>query len=62
MDLLMTDKVDKSEWHSLDRLLDYYDQYQSDEEREQARKNQNKADKYKHLQPDFDDDEGLEYF
>ena len=55
------DRIDPSRLHRLDRLLDYLDHFQSEEEKEQARKGQRLADKYRHLQPDYTE-EDTEYF
>jgi len=52
---------DKTDMHRLDRLLDYLDHFQSKEEEEQARKGQRLEEKYRHLQPDYTE-EDIEYF
>jgi hypothetical protein len=52
---------DKSNLHRIDRILDDLDHFQTDEERELARKQQRAIDKYKHLQPDYTE-EDIEYF
>jgi len=57
----MADKTDTNGLHRLDRMLDHLDHFQSDEEREGERKNQRAVDRYRHLQPDYQE-EDLEYF
>ena len=49
------------ELHKLNRILDHLDHFQSEEEEELARKQQRAIDKYKHLQPDYTEDD-IEYF
>ena len=52
---------DKSELHRLNRILDQLDHFQSEEEMQQARKGQRLTEKYRHLQPDYTE-EDTEYF
>jgi len=54
-------EIDKTGWHRLDKILDYYDHFQSEEEKEQAKNKQSLTEKYRHLQPDYQEDD-IEYF
>jgi t-SNARE complex subunit (syntaxin) len=47
--------------HRLNRILDEIDHFQNEEEERQARKTQRMEDKYRHLQPDYSE-EDIEYF
>ena len=55
------DRIDTSGLHRLNRILDLLDQFQSEEEMQQSRKGQRLTEKYRHLQPDFQE-EDIEYF
>lgn len=52
---------DKVGLHRLDRILDSLDHFQSEEEKDQARKGQRLTEKFRHLQPDYTE-EDIEYF
>ena len=55
------DHIDTDGLHSLDRLLDRLDHFQDEEEMLQARRGQRLEERFRHLQPDYSEDD-IEYF
>ncbi len=55
------DKADTRGMHRLDRVLDSLDHFENEEEEALARKGQRLTDKFRHLQPDYEEEE-TEFF
>jgi len=55
------DRIDPSRLHRLDRICDYLDHFQNEEELQQAKRRERLEEKYRHLQPDYTEDD-IEYF
>ena len=53
------ERIDKTNWHRLHKILDETDHYQSEEEMRQDLEGTSLAEKYKHLQPDVEEDEPI---